>query len=93
MYNVPWAVVQVTPLPDYKIQVTFNDGVVGIEDLKPHIFGRDGTVFSQLRDPKEFARPYIVLGAVTWPCGVDIAPDALWERITGRYGELTSVSR
>lgn len=93
MYNVPWAVVQVSPLPDYKIHVTFNDSVEGVEDLKPLIFGREGTVFTQLRDPEEFARPYLVHGAVTWPCGVDIAPDALWERITGRYGELIPIAR
>ncbi len=89
----PWHVVLVEPLPNYSIRVQFADGTVGEEDLRPLIFGREGTVFSQLRDPLEFARPYLVHGAVTWPCGVDIAPDALWERITGRYGELTSVSR
>ena len=93
MYNVPWAVIQVTPLPDYKIQVTFNDGVVGIEDLKPHIFGREGTMFTPLRDPAVFNRPYIVHGAVTWESGLDLAPDAMWERITGRYGEAISIAR
>lgn len=93
MRSNPWHVIKVEPLPDFRLRVQFADGNAGEEDLRHLIFGRDGTVFDPLRDPEVFNHPYIVHGAVTWDCGVDLAPDAMWERITGRYGEAISIAK
>lgn len=40
-----------------------------------------GTVFEPLRDPAEFAQARIAMGAVEWPSGADLAPDAMYEAI------------
>jgi hypothetical protein len=40
-----------------------------------------GTIFEQLRDPVMFARAQVVLGAVQWPNGADLAPDAMYDAI------------
>ena len=40
----------------------------------------EGTVFEPLRDPAEFAKARIEMGAVQWPNGADLAPDAMYER-------------
>ena len=40
-----------------------------------------GTIFESLGDPVEFARASVVLGAVQWPNGADLAPDAMYDAI------------
>ena len=49
--------------------------------------GIDSTVFGPLRDPATFARAGVVLGAVTWPGGADLAPDSMYDvlRERGRW--------
>lgn len=42
--------------------------------MKPHL---DHGVFRELRDVQYFYRVGVVLGAVTWPHGQDIAPETL----------------
>ena len=69
-----WNVKIAKPLPDYRIYVEFKDGRKGIFDLKPYL---DHGVFRELRDLQYFNRVGIVLGAVTWPHGQDIAPETL----------------
>jgi Protein of unknown function (DUF2442) len=65
------------------LHVTFLDGLEGEVDmqqwlLEPRI---SGTVFEALRDASVFAHAYVELGAVTWPNGSDLAPDAMYEHI------------
>jgi hypothetical protein len=40
-----------------------------------------GTLFEPLRDPEYFGRAAVELGAVTWPNGADLAPDAMYDAI------------
>ena len=44
-------------------------------------------VFASLADPAMFARASVSYGAVTWPNGVDMAPDAMHDVIeaAGEY--------
>jgi len=44
----------------------------------------DGTIFGPLRDPAIFAQAQVVLGAVQWPNGADLAPDAMYDAIRER---------
>jgi hypothetical protein len=47
--------------------------------LKDRLFG---PVFEPLKDPKLFSRVTIdEFGAVSWPNGADLAPDALYEKL------------
>jgi hypothetical protein len=47
-----------------------------------------GPVFNQARTPEGFAKAQVdsETGTVTWPCGADLAPDTLYERVrTGTW--------
>jgi hypothetical protein len=69
-------------LDGYRLRVEFSDGTGGDVDLSQRLFG---PVFEPLRDPGLFARVQIdEFGALTWPNGADLAPEALHARITGR---------
>lgn len=80
---VPWRVVAVTAMPDFRLDVTFVDGTRGEVDLRSFLnnAGTSGTVFEPLRDPAVFAQAQVVMGAVQWTNGADLAPDAMHDAI------------
>lgn len=69
-----WDVKSVRPLDDYQVYVELEDGRKGVFDVKPYL---GHGVFRELRDRSYFDRVDVVLGAVTWPHGQDIAPETL----------------
>ena len=85
-HNVPWVVTRVRVLPKHRLFVRFVDGTEGEVDVAPLVFSRSPGVFERLRDPSEFARARVRSGVVTWPGGLDLAPDAMYDDIkaTGR---------
>ena len=76
-------VVRVAPLPEYRLQVEFDDGVSGIVEIFPRL---SGPVFEPLRDEAIFRTVMIdeSTGAVCWPNGPDLAPDAMYSRLSGK---------
>jgi hypothetical protein len=63
----------------YRLFVRFDDGTEGEDDIGPRM---RGPMFEPLRDPSFFARVRLSEdGAPVWPNGLDLAPDALYERI------------
>jgi hypothetical protein len=73
-------IVRVSAGPGYTLQVLFDDGSSGEVDLSARLFG---PVFEPLRDPLVFARVRVdEYGAVCWPNGADLAPDALYRTIS-----------
>jgi hypothetical protein len=44
-------------------------------------------VFEPLRDPNVFAQVRVVMGAVQWANGADLAPDAMYDaiKVHGRW--------
>ena len=77
----PWRLRALSVLPEWQLAVTFNDGSSGIVDLSVLIHGPEAGVFEALRDPAFFATAYLDCGAVTWPNGADLAPDAMHKEI------------
>jgi hypothetical protein len=76
--------VDVRYLEGYRVEVTFKSGEKGIADLSE--FAARGRVFSQFLD-HEYFRQVIVnkeLGVLTWPDGVDIAPETIYSMATGK---------
>jgi hypothetical protein len=82
-HTVPWRVTSVLVLPDAQLGVTFVDGTSGKVDMRAFLGSSkvDGTVFEALRDPALFAEARVVMGAVQWPNGADLAPDAMYDAI------------
>ena len=62
---------------EHRLRLTFDDGTAGEVDFA----GREWRgVFELLRDPDYFARVTVDAdaGTVTWPNGVDMAPEPLY---------------
>lgn len=65
----------VNPLPDYILEITFNNNEKKKFDVKPYLnFG----IFSELKDLTIFKTAKANLGTVTWENGLDICPDTLY---------------
>jgi Protein of unknown function (DUF2442) len=85
-HTVPWRVTAVTALPYARLRVTFVDGTSGEVEMGAFLRNPtlDGTVFEPLRDAVIFAQVQVVLGAIQWPNGADLAPDAMYDAIHER---------
>jgi hypothetical protein len=79
-------IVSAEPLPQYRLKVTFNDGLSGIFDVEPE---RRGGVFLKLLDLKVFNAVTVNpdFGCVEWPGGVDLAPDAMHQAVSGSQSQ------
>ena len=69
----------VVPKDDYKLQLTFTNGEVGIFDCV-HLV--DFGVFREFKEVGYFRRARVEHGTVTWPHEQDICPDTLYEDST-----------
>lgn len=77
-----WSIIRFKVLPEYQIEVSFADGMTGIANLGPRLSqGPLGDGFDPLCDQKMFSRVFLDHGALTWPGRIDLAPDAMYERI------------
>ena len=84
-------VTSVRPLGDYKLDVAFDDGMQGVVDLKDRLFG---PVFEPLRDRALFRQVSVdEFGAVCWPNGADLAPDAMHIELTGKTSTRSGARR
>lgn len=84
----PWRVAAVTALPNYRLALTFNDGMRGSADLSALVQRSDAGVFATLRDLVLFEQVGLIYGAVTWPNSADLDPCWLHEEIA-RSGSIT----
>jgi hypothetical protein len=72
-------IVSVRTLETYELEITFSDGTRGNISLKDRLFG---PMFEPLRDLSLFQQITVdEYGAVCWPNGADLAPDALYEQL------------
>ena len=70
---------RVNALSNYRLYVEFDDGVAGEINLSDRLFG---PVFEPLNDETEFQKVTVDdYGAIAWPCGADLAPDAIYQRL------------
>lgn len=80
--RAPWRVVAVEALPGFRLRVRFEDGLEGEAELSALIHSPQAGVFSVLADAARFATVRVTLGAVSWPDGLDLAPDAMHRAIS-----------
>jgi Protein of unknown function (DUF2442) len=72
-------VTQAQYIGDYKVRLSFNDGVEGEIDLASKLYGE---VFEPLKD-KAFFKSFTLEGhTLFWRNGADFAPEFLRENIT-----------
>ena len=71
---MPWRVEACEVVGEHELHVRFRDGLEGDVRFTARAFHG---VFEHLRDPAKFAEAEVVLGAVTWPGELDIAPDRM----------------
>ena len=79
--RMPWRVAAVEVLPKFCLHVRFMDDTNGIVDLAALIQSPNAGIFAALADPSLFALAQVEFGAVTWPGGIDLAPDAMYAEI------------
>lgn len=69
----------VEALEDHFLHVRFEDGTEGTISLVDRLFG---PMFEPLRSSELFKQVAIdEFGAICWPNGADLAPDALYQRL------------
>ncbi len=76
-----WRITFVEALPDFRLRVRFVDGLEGYVDMAQFVSGKSAGVFSSLRDENLFRQVRNELGVVSWPNGLDLAPDAMHQAI------------
>ena len=67
------------PLDGTRLWLEFEDGKQGVYDMAPIM---DEGVFAKLKDPTLFGAACSDGFTVVWPCGLDIAPEELYEHCT-----------
>jgi hypothetical protein len=82
----PWRATSVEALPGLRLKVVFVDGLTGTVDLSGVVHSPKAGVFAALADLAFFAQVRLNYGAVTWPGGLDLAPDAMHTAIQA-HGE------
>jgi hypothetical protein len=72
-------------LPGYRLELEFNNGESGVVDLSEFV-GRG--VFAVWERPGVFEQVTVTSdGAVEWPGEIDMCPDSLYLRMTGKKPE------
>ena len=77
-------IVEATPKGGWRLQLRFDDGVEGEVDVADMI-AFDG-VFAAFNEPGFFEQVYVDAdwGTVCWPGDLDLAPEPLYEKLTGK---------
>ncbi len=73
-------------LDEYKIWISFNTGENGVVDLAELV--QKYKIAAPLLDKNEFKNFYLDgWPTLAWACGFDLAPESLYERVTGKRVE------
>jgi len=69
-------IIKVKPLEDYKLELTFDNNIVKIKDMKPHL--NEG-VFKNLKRKEIFNSVKLSFGTISWDGDIDMCADYLYE--------------
>ena len=68
------AITQAKYVEEYKISLTFNNGIKKTVDLQPRLYGE---VFEPLKDLDKFKKFSLSYYTIEWENGADLAPEYL----------------
>jgi hypothetical protein len=71
-------VVDVKPLEDYQLALSFDTGESGIFDCKPYL---NTGIFQELKNKGYFSTVKVWAGTVRWPNDQDFCPDTLYSEL------------
>jgi hypothetical protein len=71
------SVVNVKPLKDYEIEITFENNEIRIFDVKDYL---ETGIFKKLKDKKLFNQVKISFDSIEWPGGIDLDPETLYKK-------------
>ncbi len=69
-------ITNVAVIGDHRLRLSFEDGTVGDVGFEQREWRG---VFEPLADPNVFAQVRVDMGTITWPNGLDMAPEPLYE--------------
>ena len=69
--------IEVKPLENYTLQVTFENGESGVFDVKPYL---QHIQFKDLKNEELFKTVKIAGLSISWDNGADICPDELYNQ-------------
>jgi len=78
------AIVDVEPLQDYQLLLTFENGEKRIFDMKPYL---NKGIFKELKDENVFRSVRVSFDSIEWSNQADIAPEVLY-----KWGQATDLS-
>lgn len=71
------SVIEVVPLEDYKLLLTFENGEKRVFDMKPYL---DKGIYQELKNEKVFKSVRVSFDSIEWCNQVDIDPEFLYEK-------------
>ena len=69
-------IIEVKPLDDYMILLTFSNNEKRIKDMKPYL---DKGVFKKLKDKDFFNTVHVSFDTISWDDEIDLCADVLYE--------------
>ena len=77
-------IIKVKVLQDYKLELTFDNNIVKIKDMKPHL---NSGVFKVLKKTEVFNSVKLSFGTISWDGDIDMCADYLYETSEEIKGE------
>jgi len=74
-------VTEATYLGEYRLHISFNDGISGEVNLHPFLWVDHRPIFQQLRDLAQFQQFGVDMDTIVWANGADLAPEFLYDLI------------
>jgi hypothetical protein len=81
MWNM-YEIVKIEYTDGYTYYLEFDDGTSGELDFSEYLV--KGPIFRPLKNLDHFKKAVIEGGTISWPNGVDIAPETLYEKIKNK---------
>lgn len=69
------SIIKLQYVKDYLVTIKFDNGEVKTVDISQYF---KGPVFEPIKKKSEFKKFFLDSGTIAWPCGLDLAPDALY---------------